>query len=180
MVDDIVMGKDREAVEVVLQKVRADMRRFTRKSDISLGVGSTSATVDYNVLSAEIPKREDLTRYYDQLLAGRVNDEKIRNKIIRYAEIMMQENTFCDINLICDNGDKFSIKVLSCLPEHRTPFVLWWQDKVIDSPGVQLNLMVEDFRKAMSSYNIGAILIQNRPGHNVRISDVKTDFYMVF
>lgn len=176
MLNKTYMGTNDTGVQEVQKKVRKVLSNYMNKTDIKIKNRDTINTTTTNFQKTQhniLPTRGQLKYQYNDLLKGKINDPKLKNKTIQFAELLMQDTTYADLTLKTDKGGTAKLKVICCLPEHGQAFTNWWHGQEIDSPFEQL---VKAFESEMKQYRIAKVIITQPPTNTGRVNKTQTNF----
>lgn len=175
--DDFIFGKDENYTAKVERRVREALDSYARKPDIKIDNRNTvtKTTPQFYAGNITMPSREDVWMNYSELLRGKVNDPKLRAKVRKFSEVLMQPETFCNLDLKDKSDDVIaSLKVICTLPEHGQVFANYWTNKVIESQNFKE--LVYEFEKKLKRFRISKVHIEMSPKNKSTISHVKTEF----
>jgi hypothetical protein len=176
--DDVILGKSNPIYDKTMEKLRRDLSKYQSKKDIKIDHTSLVTQTDITFTPKNMfADRNSLRSHYDQLLNGKVESESMKNKVIRYAELLMQDTTYCKVDLFESNKHLASCKVVCCLPEMGQAFVNWWDGKEIDSNNFPL--LVKAFENDMKIHNISTVKVETSRIEKGKINNVKTMFTFV-
>lgn len=162
MRDKTLMGQDNMAVELTLARIRKKLLQYSKKKDIKIDRDSITNTILPKNNTNRTPRtRAECKPYYDELLQGKVKNKNTKEKVIQYAELIMQETTYAHLTLTGTNMTDAILKIIACLPEHEQIFTNYWINKKIDSNN--FSTLVNKFDRELKNYNIGQVNITQPP-----------------
>lgn len=176
MATPLEMSKNERTVEYTLQKVRDQLKGYPKKSQIKgqIKKGIRGITRPLFNNKKNIPKRGEIIHNYDDLLRNKVDDNTVKEQIIKYAEIVLQPDTLCELGLISRDVEVATLKVFCCLPEHGQVFANFWIGKTIES--AEWKIIINQFKNYCAPYNIGMVGEEKIPTGKVTITGIKTGF----
>lgn len=162
-------GKGKESA-VLMDRIERKLAAYKDKKSIEITsrdvLTTTKITADQK---GYVKPRAYYTEHYEKLLTGKVIGEGMKKRCKDYADIMMQETTYCELELQTRKTTIATINIFCTLPEHIQDFANYWINKTIDSQTFQQ--MVKDFETTMQSrHNIGQCIIKTTPKQTVTIT----------
>ncbi|MBD3248483.1 hypothetical protein GF336_00370 [Candidatus Woesearchaeota archaeon] len=174
---DDYIRMSRMSIEDTQKKVRREIEKYMKKSDIkrSTGEGVNHAFFEIGERTGEyndISDREAVSSYYSVLSEGKIKGNTMK-KAMKYAEVIYQPETHAILHLMGDTGIVASLHVVCTLPEHVQGFANYWIGKDIESHTIQNQ--VNDFKRKLSSLRVSNVEIENYNGKSDTIKHITCD-----
>lgn len=176
--EEILLGEANPTeIQELMERIRRNIKAYMNKEDIKIRDGTTRGTTPlfHKQATTMLPSRGDMAFHYDNLLQGKVEDPEMKKKAIHYAELMIQDNTWCHLQVKLDSGAIGELKVICCLPEHGQAFANYWIGKEIDSQSWDAYL--NEFSNLMRGYKVATVLDKKAPQQGGKVTSVSTTFY---
>lgn len=158
--NEINMSRNERLTEETMLKVKKHIAQYKDKKTIKVDHLSTTKTMMIGTPD-KMRQRKELLPQYDDLLIGKINDSTTKNEVIKFAEIIMQPTTYCDIELQNKGINIANLKVICCLPDHSNIFAKYWIGKTINYNNFPA--LVQKFQQLLKNYNISNVIITTPP-----------------
>lgn len=174
-----LLGYGTKQTEYLMEKIKRKLAKQLEIKDIRIAntqiLRETNPIFGKSLERVFIP-REELRNNYEELLAGKVIEPQMQNRIIEYAELTMQPYTYCDLEAHSKRGQEFTLKIMCCLPEHGQLFANYWIGRRVELD--KLDGEVQNFAKEMKEHNISNVIIEQQPTDSemITITNIKTRF----
>lgn len=171
---NIMEGNNEQATNEILQKIKRKLEQYPNKTEIDKQITHTNPNTT-NIIqtkkTSEQTNRNQYQQQYEQLLKNKVTDQNVKNKIIEFAELIMQPTTKCQLYLQDQGETVAELEIVVCLPEHTQDYANFWIGQTIDSPPEFLH-QVRRFQRQMQIKNIGATRIVQTPSKKTTITSI--------
>jgi hypothetical protein len=156
-----------------MNKLKRDMSRYPKKKDFDYS--GEASIVNFEDARSKVfvnESRKSFDKFYNRLLGNKVPDQKFREVLKRYAEVMIQKRNILTMEINTDK-DKipFTIKVIGVLPEHVDACSNAFIKEDIDSN--MLTQMIQDFKRKMRKYGISDAWDETYEGQHGKIVSIK-------
>lgn len=147
----------------LMEKITNDLKKHDTKKDIHVHDRTTitKTTIHHHHNpGTHLPTRQAQTQQYNELLQGKINDKNTHHKAVRYAELVMQETTYVELELKEHTITRAKLKILCALPEHTSIMANHWIGQTLESSQNAFKKQVSIFEKRMKNYGTGNVLIE--------------------
>lgn len=176
MATPLEMANDQKATNMTLNRVRKHIAGYKNKKTIEEKIkpNITQSLGPRYTVKNKLPHRSTILHRYEQLLNTKVTDNEVQKDVIKFAELIVQNRAYCELNLHNNEGVVAQLVVVRCLPDHEQAFANYWLGRNIESNN--FNQLVSQFTSKMKQYNIANTIVkQSYRGSPTKITAITTN-----